>query len=854
MQWLRRALVGASCSSHECSSYSGRANIVAVRWSRDVSYGPLLRRLRGQRSATAAAAAAVLPLQVLGAEQHRWASNGCATASTAAAAAPSSSSSSKSTRAISGSPHRRPRRGAHRRRGVVAEEMDPVTSSKAGEIIENAAGGGPAAEIQRPGRRSRRRTASTAASLFSDAEAKRSASSTTTSTTAAVVRELLKGSDDSGSSRTSRSSTSGGPAVEAATSKSKGLALLAASAKARIAAQVHRKRLLLQKQRSKSGGAAAAPAAGVKPSSKSKAAANAAVASTTLKRRGVKSGLDGADSRGGGTMDVLLVPDYREQVLRIFEQLAEINSALGERYKAASYQSTVDRLKRGDAIFSLLPPNLLPLPDAAVMAGVKNSATSTADTCSSSGSSRAGEEDATFPKKRQQAVDLAENMRRREMVLSSRNLIPGVGDKLRRKIVEILRTGDLAELHVLEAKPVIQAIREITQIHGFGPRTAIHFYKTFGIQTVEELREYAAKRGELHVSRLHGRHQPSTAAEPCGSGAKKKPEFHLTDAQRLGLLYCRDMAHRIPHAEGRLHEAYLKLRLRRHLGKLYKLTVCGSYRRSVESAGDIDVLLTCRSASEAGKLDRRRKSGRAGDDAADNGSASLLPSQVLEAFVEGLKADKYIEATLAQGPTKFMGLSRLRALQPSSSTSGTAADEAAATAAKSPRAPRFRARRIDIRYVDRESYPAALLYFTGSKTFNVFMRSEAIKKQYILNEYGLFKNPSSDVQGTAKVHDMITKLARHGFATVDEAAGRNQANRRADDGGEGANDGASASSSSVSSGGSVKKRAKPLSKEQLAEVQEMARAVAKLRVATDTEEAIFEKLGMDYVDPKDRNV
>jgi len=45
---------------------------------------------------------------------------------------------------------------------------------------------------------------------------------------------------------------------------------------------------------------------------------------------------------------------------------------------------------------------------------------------------------------------------------------------------------------------------------------------------------------------------------------------------------------------------------------------------------------------------------------------------------------------------------------------------------------------VDIRFVPQESYGAALLYFTGSKNYNVMMRKVAIEKGYLLNEYGLF--------------------------------------------------------------------------------------------------------------------
>jgi len=46
---------------------------------------------------------------------------------------------------------------------------------------------------------------------------------------------------------------------------------------------------------------------------------------------------------------------------------------------------------------------------------------------------------------------------------------------------------------------------------------------------------------------------------------------------------------------------------------------------------------------------------------------------------------------------------------------------------------------MDIRVVPKESFGAALQYFTGNKDHNVEVRKIAIKKGYKLNEYGLFK-------------------------------------------------------------------------------------------------------------------
>jgi len=50
---------------------------------------------------------------------------------------------------------------------------------------------------------------------------------------------------------------------------------------------------------------------------------------------------------------------------------------------------------------------------------------------------------------------------------------------------------------------------------------------------------------------------------------------------------------------------------------------------------------------------------------------------------------------------------------------------------------------IDLRVVAKESFGAALNYFTGSKDHGIHLREIAIKKGYKLNEYGLFKIPKS---------------------------------------------------------------------------------------------------------------
>jgi len=106
--------------------------------------------------------------------------------------------------------------------------------------------------------------------------------------------------------------------------------------------------------------------------------------------------------------------------------------------------------------------------------------------------------------------------------------------------------------------------------------------------------------------------------------------------------------------------------------------IAGSYRRKSETVGDLDILVLGEKA------------------------APLAEKNLLKAFEN--------TTILANGETKISFMIFPENLQ------------------------------VDIRFVPPDSYGAALLYFTGSKDFNVMMRKVAIGKGYLLNEYGLFKD------------------------------------------------------------------------------------------------------------------
>ena len=113
--------------------------------------------------------------------------------------------------------------------------------------------------------------------------------------------------------------------------------------------------------------------------------------------------------------------------------------------------------------------------------------------------------------------------------------------------------------------------------------------------------------------------------------------------------------------------------------------MCGSYRRKAKTSGDIDIIVT---------KDKYNKN-------------------ILSSVIDFLKEQNFLVDDLTyNGDTKYMGICKNKKGQ---------------------------AIRIDIRFIKKENVPSALLYFTGSGEFNKNMRTYAIKNDYKLNEYGIYK-------------------------------------------------------------------------------------------------------------------
>jgi DNA polymerase/3'-5' exonuclease PolX/predicted flap endonuclease-1-like 5' DNA nuclease len=169
----------------------------------------------------------------------------------------------------------------------------------------------------------------------------------------------------------------------------------------------------------------------------------------------------------------------------------------------------------------------------------------------------------------------------------------------------------------------------------------------------------------------------------------------LTHHQILGIKYFYDIIKRIPRKEIESTEKFLN-KVVKKINPDLQLTVCGSYRRGKKSSGDIDSLITHPKIKTKEEFEKSN-------------------SDILGVVVKQLEAIGYLIDHLTDASnTKYMGMglySRLSKI----------------------------ARRVDIRFVPFNSYGTAILYFTGSKNFNVNMRKKAISMGYTLSEYGLYK-------------------------------------------------------------------------------------------------------------------
>jgi DNA polymerase (family 10) len=242
----------------------------------------------------------------------------------------------------------------------------------------------------------------------------------------------------------------------------------------------------------------------------------------------------------------------------------------------------------------------------------------------------------------------------RDMVAHKEHLtgLPGIGKELAAKILEILETGTTRALIKLRAR-IPKDVRQMLKLPKLGPKRVGILFNDLNIQDLEQLKKAA----------LAGRIQ-------SWPGFGKKTEMHILQAVKDNAQKKR----RFKRDEVKQTADALKVYLEKIAG-VNRVVVAGSYRRSEETVGDLDILVTAKKNSS-----------------------------VLDGFGEFDQVARII----SRGSTRSSVVLR----------SGL---------------------RVDLRLIDKQSFGAALQYFTGSQAHNIAIRQIGRQRGLKINEYGVFR-------------------------------------------------------------------------------------------------------------------
>lgn len=255
--------------------------------------------------------------------------------------------------------------------------------------------------------------------------------------------------------------------------------------------------------------------------------------------------------------------------------------------------------------------------------------------------------------------------------------IEGIGAKMADKIIEYCDTGTIAE-HAELASRVPPGLMDLLQLQGVGPKTVRVFWTQAGVTGVADLQRIIADGSILKLPRM---------GEKSVEKIKQALSMLAESGKRLRLGQAVFVADAVI--------AYMK----KH-AKVEQIEAAGSLRRGKESVGDIDILVA--TADAAGTV---------------------------KAFV----TMPGVKTILAEGETRASVRVALSEVEEGSE------DEGAQPQAKPGGAPSGKSVQVDLRVVPAAHFGAALLYFTGSKEFNVKLRQRALDRGQTLNEYGLYK-------------------------------------------------------------------------------------------------------------------
>jgi DNA polymerase (family 10) len=231
--------------------------------------------------------------------------------------------------------------------------------------------------------------------------------------------------------------------------------------------------------------------------------------------------------------------------------------------------------------------------------------------------------------------------------------ISGIGKGIAAIICEIVERKTFEKRDQLLEKYPPTAL-ELLKIQGLGPKSIAILFEHLRVSTIDDL-ERVCKEQKLRTLPRMGAKLEEKVLRSIEEYRRSTGRFLLSFATRTADELIEVLAN-VPGVE--------------------HVTTAGSLRRGRETVGDIDLLVTGPSATEA-----------------------------LDCFV----AYPRVHQVLGKGANKASAKVGLEGVQ------------------------------VDVRALPVESYGAAMQYFTGSKEHNVAIRQRAMKVGLTLNEYGLFR-------------------------------------------------------------------------------------------------------------------
>jgi len=230
--------------------------------------------------------------------------------------------------------------------------------------------------------------------------------------------------------------------------------------------------------------------------------------------------------------------------------------------------------------------------------------------------------------------------------------IPGIGEGIAKKIDEFLRTGKMKKYEEVVGD-IPDGFLELMAIPNLGPKTLGLANKELGVRSLSDLKRVILDGSLARLPRM-GEKKVANILKGIKRFEVSKERISLGEAFPL-----------VTRVTDRL----------RQLKEVHQVSPAGSLRRSKETVGDIDILVS----AETGR-------------------------EVIRAFTHMPE----VEERLAEGDTK-----------------GSVVMAGG--------------HQVDVRVVPENSYGAALQYFTGSKAHNVKLRSMARERGLKISEYGVFK-------------------------------------------------------------------------------------------------------------------